>query len=70
MYRACLSVFTVLAIGGNLVSFVIRMIVNKVKRNASLNVFVANLYVSDFFFMGLYQAIIGVADRLYLGAYL
>ena len=68
-YRVFLSIFAVLALLGNLGSFVYRVFVNKVASNLGFGAFVTHLCVSDFL-MGLYLAVIGVADRLYLGTYL
>ena len=69
LYRIFLSVFTVSAFTGNLISVFIRLFVTKINQKMGFAVFVANLCISDFF-MGLYLALIGVADRRYLGTYL
>nr|KAG5699356.1 hypothetical protein BaRGS_008264 [Batillaria attramentaria] len=50
-------------------SFVYRVFVKSVANNMGYEVFVTHLSVSDFL-MGLYLAVIGVADRHYLGTYL
>ena len=68
-YRVVLSVFAVLALIGNLGSFAYRVIVHKAGSALGFGVFVTHLSVSDFL-MGLYLAIIGVADRVYKGSYL
>ena len=68
-YRVFLSVFAALALLGNLGSFVYRVFVNRAASNLGFGAFVTHLCVSDFL-MGVYLAIIGVADRLYQGTYL
>ena len=68
-YRVFLSLFAALALLGNLGSFVYRVFVNTVASNLGFGAFVTHLCVSDFL-MGVYLAVIGVADRLYLGTYL
>nr|KAG5693992.1 hypothetical protein BaRGS_002290 [Batillaria attramentaria] len=67
--RAGLTVFAVLALLGNCGSFVYRVFVKSVANNMGYEVFVTHLSVSDFL-MGLYLAMIGLADRHYLGTYL
>nr|KAG5710981.1 hypothetical protein BaRGS_013715 [Batillaria attramentaria] len=69
LFRAFLSVFAVFTLVGNCGSFVYRVFFRKMAANMGYDVFVTHLSVSDFL-MGLYLAIIGVADRLYLGNYL
>nr|KAG5697929.1 hypothetical protein BaRGS_026867 [Batillaria attramentaria] len=69
VYRVLLAVFAALAVIGNLSSFVYRSFVNRVKSKLGFGVFVTHLCVSDFL-MGVYLAVIGVADRLYQGTYL
>ncbi|XP_076464779.1 uncharacterized protein LOC143296633 [Babylonia areolata] len=68
-YRIILSVFAALALIGNLGSFVYRVLINRVSSNLGFGVFVTHLCISDFL-MGLYLAVIGVADRIYQGNYL
>ncbi|XP_070206271.1 G-protein coupled receptor GRL101-like [Littorina saxatilis] len=67
VYRVFLALFAALALLGNLTAFVVRGIFGKV--NNGFDIFTVALCVSDFL-MGVYLAIIGVADRLYLGSYL
>ena len=67
IYRGFLAGFAVMALVGNLASMVVRTIKSKIK--LGFDVFVTNLCLSDFL-MGLYLAVIGVADRVYLGSYL
>nr|KAG5697925.1 hypothetical protein BaRGS_026863 [Batillaria attramentaria] len=69
VYRVLLAVFAALAVIGNLSSFVYRSFVNRTKSKLGFGVFVTHLCVSDFL-MGVYLAVIGVADRLYQGTYL
>ena len=68
-YRAVLSIFAALSILGNLGSFIVRMFILKQTRKSAFAAFVSHLCVSDFV-MGVYLAIIGLADRLYQGTYL
>ena len=69
VFRVFLSVFAALALLGNLGSFVYRVFLLKASSQLGFGVFVTHLCVSDFL-MGVYLLIIGVADRLYQGAYL
>ena len=71
MYRVVLSVFAILALLGNLSCFVARVFVQRGGRSGGtgFGVFVTHLCVADFL-MGVYLAIIGVADSLYRGSYL
>ena len=69
VYRGFLSVFTVLALIGNLISFVFRVTIFRINRKIGFEVLVSSLSIADFL-MGIYLAIIGVADRVYLGTYL
>ena len=68
-YRVVLAAFAVLALVGNLGSFAYRVIVKRTRGDLGFGVFVTHLSVSDFL-MGLYLAIIGLADRVYKGTYL
>ena len=68
-YRIFLSVFAILALVGNLSCFVARVFVQRRSNNSGFGLFVTHLSVSDFL-MGVYLAIIGVADSLYQGTYL
>ena len=67
-YRIFLSVFAVLSLLGNLGSFVARVFVHRTANESGFAIFVTHLSVSDFL-MGVYLAIVGVADRLYRGNY-
>ena len=67
-FRIFLSLFSVFALLGNLSSFLLRKFRLHSTRSA-FGVLVTHLCVSDFL-MGVYLAVIGVADRLYLGSYL
>ena len=69
VHRVFLSLFSILALVGNLGSFLLRMFVEKTWRKSSFAVFVIHLCVADFF-MGVYLAVIGVTDRRYKGSYL
>ena len=69
VHRAVLSVFTILALLGNLSCFVVRVFVQRNSSGSGFGVFVIHLSISDFL-MGIYLAIIGVADSLYRGSYL
>ena len=68
-FRGFLAVYALLALLGNLASFVYRVYNNRMSKKQNVfDVFVAHLCVSDFL-MGVYLAIIGVADRWYYGTY-
>ncbi|KAK7107085.1 hypothetical protein V1264_015062 [Littorina saxatilis] len=69
LYRILLSFFSASALLGNLGSLVFRLFVWKQSRGSGFGTFVSHLCVSDFV-MGVYLAIIGLADRLYQGSYL
>ena len=69
VYRVCLSMFSTLALVGNLGSFILRAVNKTSSHRSSFAVFVIHLCVADFL-MGAYLAVIGMADRLYLGSYL
>nr|KAG5691413.1 hypothetical protein BaRGS_016329 [Batillaria attramentaria] len=69
IYRIFLSVFAALALIGNLSSFVYRTFLQKTKSSLGFDAFVTHLCVSDFL-MGVYLAMVGIADRLYQGTYL
>ncbi|XP_070206294.1 G-protein coupled receptor GRL101-like [Littorina saxatilis] len=68
LYRVCLSIFAALALLGNLGCFVVRTLCLKSSKSG-FSVFVTHLSLSDFL-MGVYLAVIGVADRLYRDEYL
>ena len=69
VYRVAVAVLATLTLLGNSVSLVYRLLVERGGRMTGYTVFVVNLCVSDLL-MGVYLAVIGVADRLYLGRYL
>ena len=68
-YRVMLFVFSLLAIVGNLGSCVFRLLSHKGPKNKSFHLFVTHLCMADFL-MGIYLAIIGVADQVFRGRYL
>ena len=68
-YRVALSVYAVLALIGNVISFVFRSIGDSRTRRSSFAVLVKHLCIADFM-MGIYLAVVGVADRLLEGVYL
>ncbi|KAL8562025.1 hypothetical protein ACOMHN_031796 [Nucella lapillus] len=67
-FRIVLAIYAFLALVGNLYSFVYRVIGKGVTTNLGCDTFVAHLCVSDFV-MGIYLAIVGIADRVYYGTY-
>ena len=70
VYRVFLWLFSSLSVVGNVGSFVARLYLrNKGAGLGSFNIFVINLSMADFF-MGVYLAIVGVADQTYRGEYL
>ena len=69
IFRLFLTVYCGLALVGNLASFLFRICSKQnEKKRLGFDVFVTHLCVSDFL-MGVYLAIIGVADRWYYGTY-
>ena len=68
VYRVFLSVVASLTLTGNLSSFIFRLLASQ-RGKSGFHIFTVHLCIADFV-MGLYLAIIGVADRLYLGTYL
>ena len=68
VYRILLAFFAASSLLGNLLSFVYRVLPSN-SRKSAFGVFVTDLCVSDFL-MGVYLAIIGIADGLYRGSYL
>ena len=69
VYRVFLWLFASLSAVGNVGSFVARLYLgNKGAGLGSFNIFVSNLSMADFF-MGVYLAIVGVADQIYRGKY-
>ena len=70
VYRVFLLLFASLSVVGNVGSFVVRLyLVNKGAGLGSFSIFVTNLSIADFV-MGVYLAIVGVADQVYRGEYL
>ena len=69
LYRVFLALLAALTLCGNAGSFLYRVLMDKTAQKHAFGVLVAHLCVSDFL-MGVYLAMIGVADRLYLGSYL
>ena len=70
VYRVFLWLFASLSVVGNVGSFVARLhLSNKGAGLGSFSIFVTNLCMADFF-MGVYLAIVGVADQIYRGEYL
>ena len=69
LYRLPLAIFAILATVGNALSLVLREFVLKGKKRSGYTVFVTHLCVSDFV-MGIYLAMIGGADRVYMNTYL
>ena len=68
VFRIFLTFYALLALLGNLASFVYRVFLKGVANRLGFDAFVTHLCVSDFL-MGVYLAIIGVADRMYYGSY-
>ncbi|KAL8560513.1 hypothetical protein ACOMHN_023786 [Nucella lapillus] len=68
MYRVVLGVFNSLALIGNGVSFIFRLSSLRSSGSPGFSVFVLHLCLSDFL-MGVYLAVIGLADRLYKNVY-
>nr|KAG5691622.1 hypothetical protein BaRGS_023793 [Batillaria attramentaria] len=69
VYRVFLSVFAILSLTGNTGTFVFRSFAKSSNSNSGFSVFVSHLCLADLL-MGVYLAMIGVADRLYQGTYL
>ena len=70
VYRVFLWLFSSLSVVGNVGSFAARVYLgNKSAGLGSFSIFVASLSMADFF-MGIYLAIVGVADQIYRGEYL
>ena len=69
VYRVFMWIVASLSVVGNVGSFVARLyLVNKDAGLENFNTFVTNLSVADFF-MGVYLAIVEVADQIYSGEY-
>ncbi|KAK7103352.1 hypothetical protein V1264_018270 [Littorina saxatilis] len=69
LYRVFLFLFMILALLGNFLSLVIRGCLQKGKKVSGFIVFVTHLCLSDLL-MGVYLAVIGVADRTFQDSYL
>ena len=69
VYRVVLSVLCVLTVVGNVCTLLYRLTVRRRASSLSFGQFVTQLGVSDLL-MGVYLAMIGVADRMYSGSYL
>ena len=67
LYRVFLALFAILALVGNFSAFLARLFLHRIEKG--FDVFTLMLCVSDLL-MGVYLAVIGVADRVYLGSYL
>ena len=69
VYRVFLWLFATLSVVGNVGSFVARLYLgSKGAGLGSFSIIVGNLSMADFF-MGVYLAIVGVADQIYRGKY-
>ena len=68
-YRTFLVAAAILALGGNLISLVMRMFIMKISTKSSFHVFITHLCGSDLL-MGVYLVMIGTADLYYKGNYL
>ncbi|XP_070198384.1 G-protein coupled receptor GRL101-like [Littorina saxatilis] len=68
-YRFFLALYAVLALFGNAGSFIYRVFIDKQANAMGYDIFVTHLCGADFL-MGVYLAIIGIADRTYQGNYL
>jgi hypothetical protein len=67
-YRVFLWLFSILLLG-NLFTFVLRTVVFSKSRSSAFSVFVTNLSIADLL-IGVYLAIVGVADQRYSRTYL
>nr|KAG5691616.1 hypothetical protein BaRGS_023787 [Batillaria attramentaria] len=68
LHRIVLPVFAALALLGNAGSLMLNILLKPSRPVFSTDVFLCNLYASNLL-MGVYLAMIGVADRLYQGTY-
>ena len=68
-YRWCLWLIGVLSLLGNMVCLVVRVVVQRTASSSGFHAFVTNLSIADLL-IGVYIAIIGVADSLLRGDYL
>ena len=69
VYRVALFLIATLSFLGNIASFLYRTLLDKRAKSLGFGVIVIHLCLSDFL-MGVYLAVIGLADRLYKGTYL
>ena len=69
VYRVFLWLFCVVAVFGNFASFILRTLLQGKASDAGFPVLVASLALSDCV-MGIYLALIGMADHVYSGDYL
>ena len=69
MYRLFLTVFAIFALSGNVFSLLFRLCGSKVSKGSGYSVFVTHLCISDGL-MGVYLAVVGVADKVYQNNYL
>jgi hypothetical protein len=63
-----LGVYAVLAVAGNMASLLYRSVCGRSKAKLGYDVFVSHLCVSDFL-MGVYLAVVGLADQIYYTNY-
>ena len=68
-HRAALSVYTFLAVVGNISVFLISLILKRINTKETVRIFTINLWVTDLV-SGISLAIILVADRIYQGDYM
>ena len=68
-YRVVLSIITAVSLLGNLTSFAFRILLMQNANSSGFAILVTHLCIADLS-MGVYLAIIGMADRMYLGSYL
>ncbi|XP_070196452.1 relaxin receptor 2-like [Littorina saxatilis] len=68
-YRGCLWLIGFMSVAGNAIGFAMRTCVQKTFLKSGFAMFVIHLSLSDFL-MGVYMAIVGVADELFRGNYL
>ena len=68
-YRFFLWLMSLLSLTGNVGSFVFRLLIHRNSLKTGFNVFVTQLNVADVF-IGVYLAMVGVADSVYRGKYL
>ena len=68
-YRSFLWLISIMSMVGNVGSLLFRVFIQKAVSKSGFHVFVTNLCLADFL-MGVYLAIVGVADALHRGEYL